>query len=889
MKPPRWPRADARAILGWLLLWLVATAAWLATSPPALWKELQRSWLQREQAELERLLTAVRDDAAAERAELENAMAEHTRQLAGHREEVERLEQDLTALGRRRRAAELRRQDLEAAIAHRRRRPGKDTAVLEQDLAGLRRELQLARIEIESVAELEEVSRQGLAGLRGDQLAVEERLQQLDAEERRLMHRIAALEKAAPAVRETEVADYPRTVPEGAPRRDRCVSCHLGVERTADESGEEGDATAAFRGHPRLDLFVAADSAHPQQRFGCTVCHGGEGLALDFSRAGHLPSDPLQAEDWTRRWRWRRDHLPPETILDAGRVEARCASCHPHGRIGGAGRLNAGRELVDRLGCGGCHDLAADEIAPGTGPPLDAIAAKARPGWAYRWIAAPRSVDPAARMPHLFALDAAEGETDRRRQQAEIRAMVTWLWQRSRPFDITPAPAGDAAIGADLFAAIGCVGCHPGERASSLTGLSPKLEAGWLYTWLRDPYAYDPETAMPDLRLSRSEAADLTAFLLASPAASDPLPPVDTEIRDQLVLAHLQNETTIEQSLMRLEKMSDEERELYLGERSVERYGCRGCHPIAGLEKPVVSPAPGVGQADAFHPRERSTAASADEYLARAPLPRYDLDAETRERIAVALLAERAPRFASRGQVEDRVIAHGQQLVERHGCRGCHRIDGRDPSVVSWQHPPPDLTGYGARVRPQWLLDYLAEPGAYDLRPWQRVRMPSYRLDFDERSAFAAYFAALAGTSLLVEEPPTAPREVAVGAVAYSILQCSRCHQSASSSGEPSPPTYALARQRLRPRWVVDWILDPRAFAPDTEMPTVLANEARQQTDSFLAVAIAAPMYWQERGRLRQLFASEEAMIDHLSDARRVAEALRAYLWSLAPEERRNR
>src|SRR5262249_20296262 len=50
--------------------------------------------------------------------------------------------------------------------------------------------------------------------------------------------------------------------------------------------------------HPRLDLFVDANSPHPAEKFGCTSCHGGQGSATDFFYAAHTPNNAAQKLDW---------------------------------------------------------------------------------------------------------------------------------------------------------------------------------------------------------------------------------------------------------------------------------------------------------------------------------------------------------------------------------------------------------------------------------------------------------------------------------------------------------------------------------------------------------------------------------------------------------------
>ena len=91
---------------------------------------------------------------------------------------------------------------------------------------------------------------------------------------------------------------------------------------------------------------------------------------------------------------------------------------------------------------------------------------------------------------------------------------------------------GDPENGEKLFSAVGCMGCHISEsnpeeaphinnyknltkvQGPNLVGLGSKVSAEWLYEWLMDPLAYNPETKMPNLRLDPEQAKDITAYLL---------------------------------------------------------------------------------------------------------------------------------------------------------------------------------------------------------------------------------------------------------------------------------------------------------------------------------------------------------------------------------------
>lgn len=53
---------------------------------------------------------------------------------------------------------------------------------------------------------------------------------------------------------------------------------------------------------------------------------------------------------------------------------------------------------------------------------------------------------------------------------------------------------------------------------------------------------------------------------------------------------------------------------------------------------------------------------------------------------------------------------------------------------------------------------------------------------------------------------------------------CFSCHQQGDRKPEGPPagwaPDLALAKERLNPEWIVEWIQDPQALMPGTNMPT---------------------------------------------------------------------
>src|SRR5262249_28187757 len=70
----------------------------------------------------------------------------------------------------------------------------------------------------------------------------------------------------------------------------------------------EGEV-AMYSCHPRLELFVDANSPHPAEKFGCTICHGGQGSATDFNLASHTPGDAQQKHQWEKNYAWESNHF----------------------------------------------------------------------------------------------------------------------------------------------------------------------------------------------------------------------------------------------------------------------------------------------------------------------------------------------------------------------------------------------------------------------------------------------------------------------------------------------------------------------------------------------------------------------------------------------------
>jgi len=140
-----------------------------------------------------------------------------------------------------------------------------------------------------------------------------------------------------------------RTIPSGIQqiwvpelrRADRCVTCHQATGWKGFETAEQ-----PYQSHSPAIL-----KAHPLPRFGCTVCHGGQGYAVGLDEA-HGPiehwEDPVLGQFLGESYSLaaRKDAL----------MEMNCNTCHRYDReTAGASEINLAKKIVREKGCRACH------------------------------------------------------------------------------------------------------------------------------------------------------------------------------------------------------------------------------------------------------------------------------------------------------------------------------------------------------------------------------------------------------------------------------------------------------------------------------------------------------------------------------------------------------
>ncbi len=117
-------------------------------------------------------------------------------------------------------------------------------------------------------------------------------------------------------------------------RIDRCISCHLGIENP-----DMADFRQPHAGHS--GNFIVN---HPPDKFGCTVCHGGQGRAVTRE----------EAFGREKKAHW----LFP--LLDQPYIQSSCGKCHlvlfgEDYELAETETLMKGQQVFNREGCLGCH------------------------------------------------------------------------------------------------------------------------------------------------------------------------------------------------------------------------------------------------------------------------------------------------------------------------------------------------------------------------------------------------------------------------------------------------------------------------------------------------------------------------------------------------------
>ncbi len=265
---------------------------------------------------------------------------------------------------------------------------------------------------------------------------------------------------------------------EGLRRVDRCVTCHTGIDNAAAIGFSQPLTT-----HPG-DLL----KSHPPDKFGCTVCHQGQGRATTLPDAHGVSQQPGEEVHW------------PEPLLSGQMTYTACGKCHYENdlyggqsdlygqmrpiptitlgelstSVGGAENVARGKQLVIKNGCLGCHSYRG---RGGTlGPDITHVGDKTVHdfdfthvqdgehtvlGWLTAHFLSPSAVVPDTLMPDMGLSP---------QQARDLAACMISLKRKTAPAEYTPLPAPvdrTPADGGTLYAMY-CSACHGADGVGAV-------------------------------------------------------------------------------------------------------------------------------------------------------------------------------------------------------------------------------------------------------------------------------------------------------------------------------------------------------------------------------------------------------------------------------------
>jgi len=608
-------------------------------------------------------------------------------------------------------------------------------------------------------------------------------------------------------------------------RIDRCQTCHMGWKEDV-----MADAPQPYAEHPLPELL----KIHNPEVFGCTPCHHGQGAALTAGTA-HGDADKF--------WEW--------PLLRGKEVYASCNSCHANeSYVNYADRLNKAKQMLVESGCFGCHEIKGFLDLQKIGPELNQLNAKAKADWIFRWVRNPKDYNPHTRMPNF------------RFSEDEAEAVTAYLWNAGKEAAFQArkgiSAGGSAAHGKELVETIGCKGCHvvsddlrmrqargfTYDMAPELTRAGSKLDPDWIFEWIKNPRAYRPSTRMPSLRLSDQEARDIVAYLVT-----------------------LKDDRRFEQKVLSLDSPDLIKR----GDKLIRDYGCSGCHSIKGMEKEgrVSVALSNIGRKRVdeidfgdtkvshtwddwvFGKLRDSRMYATERIVSRMPVFALADSEIVTLRTLLRGLTKEVPEEAYQRPFDRNLqtIETGRRLTQYYNCINCHQIEETGGAIKATLDDeglaPPYLLPEGSKVQEPWLHEFLRGPAP--IRPWLKIRMPTFSVTDDEIGTVTRYFLALHKKDLEVREYGALPLEakyVTNGRKLFEDYQCLSCHYTGKIPEGKSPadlaPNLAMAKTRLKPEWILEWIARPDSIQPNTRMPgffpdmqaadtTILAGNAWEQ------------------------------------------------------------
>lgn len=667
---------------------------------------------------------------------------------------------------------------------------------------------------------------------------------------------------------------------------DRCETCHLNTREplpitveslkstlgqavtvppeTPDESPTTLEAwpqskidampLALFTSHPDMELL----KTHDPERFGCSMCHNGNGVAITSTELAHGENH-----------HWLQPLHPKENI------QAGCVQCHQQDLVLPMGdRITAGKDTFRRVACWGCHryegfntELESITALDGRLKVIDETTkAKKQRGANLEAVLNSLDQDDDAQK-KAFDRDYPANQRERDALTQEISALETERAQVSKRI-------------AELYV-------ERQRPGPNLKDIKVKLLPEFVTDWIKNPReahkdtagnAFRPDTKMPEFRWADDEEVkDVAAFMWQS--AIDP-----SEFEAYRLPAFVAGDAK-------------------KGEELFQTRGCLVCHSIgtgsakvgndyaANLSNLAEKDRPEYVARWITHPRERlvpydlkqkiDVAGGAKDdpnlvWTQHTIMPNFRLsESEVRDITTYLMSQKRADvKYEKPTWLDDKSRAErGRKLVVYQGCAGCHEIrhledeKGIGTELTKEGSKSIDLLDFGHLTtaakrgveplkgaalledaatlfekdehwfRPRnFFLHKLAKPNVYDESKYlpdrfNRLRMPQFKFTAQEILDVTSFVLGSVDTKIPESfryNPGDEGKAIREGWWVVKKYNCQGCHQitpgdvpsiwntpayadktDSKNRDANLPPSLVGVGFRLRPEWMAKFLRDP--------------------------------------------------------------------------------
>lgn len=399
----------------------------------------------------------------------------------------------------------------------------------------------------------------------------------------------------------------------------------------------------------------------------------------------------------------------------------------------------AGRALIERLGCPVCHDIPGHTTTVRQEAPLLTFEGdRVKGDWLFAFLKSPHTIRPGigARMPSFRLTD--EEALALTEALAGFRdGSVPSPPPAHRSKGTVTATAREAAMKLMSKDYLDCLNCHwdgdkkpggkPEEWAPDLGRVPERLNPDWIIRWFSDPSKLVPNTKMPSYFADDKSGpddildGDETAQMLA--------------LRDYLV----SRGRAEGHPAYAVAKREYPEANAATGRSLLVRLNCVGCHRVAGFpEGRRVGPP--LGFQGSRVTREwlqgflRRPGPIKPEYAimgSDARMPDFRLtdgEVETLTDYIMTRLRDETLQPLAAAAFDAKLAPQGERLFAEKFCDNCHRIATRPGGIG------PDLTFAWQRLNPAWVYRFVLNPSHY-----LDTRMPNLKLTEEEARAVTAY------------------------------------------------------------------------------------------------------------------------------------------------------